>query len=836
MNDNTTFAPLLGEKNRREQVLKDFIATAQKNNYDYDLVLSKFPELVGYDLQILKDYIATAEANNYDYAVVNVKFPELFELKKKDEPTESISEDGFSEPSEAAPSALPRDLSQNPFSEEESVALAQALEEGLTARDPRLVEQNLEIDKIVATIAKAEPRKLEDAVMGQRDININEAEQRKIDESRTAALSTPEVDNLITQVNPDLIALEKDEVVEKMRTLFKGRGFTFETLGLGVDRMRVRTTDGLHSIDIELDNFANATNVAESSALQAFLRTHFNPTLLSENEDEISKAIRAQQMRGTQERWNEDGTASTVKFMSYEEDGVHKVAPTLFPRSTTRSSSPRAEDWLELGMEASIQEAERRGEVITFDSQEEAEAFAEGSWKTMNSGEVEAQKFFNERGRDYISDRNAYDNYRSAQEERIFLEEQIEIQKDNRWDDAGQYDDLTDEEEAAYGHHFREDGSLRGDAAAIVESLDKEEGNLWGIVNNDDYRRAQEDLDVRLEGLHREQAQRAANLNYEAKYIEKGLEIQSLEAFGIGLDQLNTYQPKTEQERVNLNEMIALQNSIQTKKETAALRYETALTYYDEKSNKEATLEYLDNLKGWSVATDDGYKNGRAAQQLLYLSMGIYDVEDEAQLELAATRMTDYMNSVDGRQSRALSRYNSAEDGWTREVRGALRRDPIETIMTWAGASLSQILPYGAKIIPSFIGAGAGAGALAGLASGPWAPITSSAGALTGGVWGLRAGFAATNLVLEYTNGILDAGRELGFNMHDPQEAMAALQSDEVWARGKERGLKRGIPIALMDVIGAGLAGKVIKGVSTASRLRKAAAFAAEPWVNYWLR
>ena len=153
-------------------------------------------------------------------------------------------------------------------------------------------------------------------------------------------------------------------------------------------------------------------------------------------------------------------------------------------------------------------------------------------------------------------------------------------------------------------------------------------------------------------------------------------------------------------------------------------------------------------------------KNGKAAQQLLYLSMGIYDVEDEGQLELAATRMTDYMNSVDGRQSRALSRYNSAEDGWNREVRGALSRDPIETIMTWAGASLSQIVPYGVKIIPSFAAAGASAGALAGLAGGPYAPLTSAAGALTGGGWGARAGFAATNLVLEYTNGVLDAGRE----------------------------------------------------------------------------
>jgi len=66
-----------------EQLLKDFIATAQANNYNYDVVLPKFPELSGYDIQVLKDYIATAEASNYDYDTVNAKFPELFSAVKK---------------------------------------------------------------------------------------------------------------------------------------------------------------------------------------------------------------------------------------------------------------------------------------------------------------------------------------------------------------------------------------------------------------------------------------------------------------------------------------------------------------------------------------------------------------------------------------------------------------------------------------------------------------------------------------------------------------------------------------------------------------------------------
>ena len=80
-----------------EQLLKDFIATAQKYNYNWNTVFGKFPELKGYDQQLLKDYVATAEKNNYDYDVVNSKFPELGfkqEPLKKKESTDLVSKSG----------------------------------------------------------------------------------------------------------------------------------------------------------------------------------------------------------------------------------------------------------------------------------------------------------------------------------------------------------------------------------------------------------------------------------------------------------------------------------------------------------------------------------------------------------------------------------------------------------------------------------------------------------------------------------------------------------------------------------------------------------------------
>ena len=61
-----------------EQLLKDFLATAEANEYNWDTIMPKFPELANVDLQLLKDYTETAIQKNYDYDVVNPLFPELF--------------------------------------------------------------------------------------------------------------------------------------------------------------------------------------------------------------------------------------------------------------------------------------------------------------------------------------------------------------------------------------------------------------------------------------------------------------------------------------------------------------------------------------------------------------------------------------------------------------------------------------------------------------------------------------------------------------------------------------------------------------------------------------
>ena len=74
-------------------------------------------------------------------------------------------------------------------------------------------------------------------------------------------------------------------------------------------------------------------------------------------------------------RRNPDGTFSTVLF----EQADNYAYPTIFPVDPNDPES----GWLELHGEEAFNEARNRGELFSFDSEEEARLFAEGSWKNL---------------------------------------------------------------------------------------------------------------------------------------------------------------------------------------------------------------------------------------------------------------------------------------------------------------------------------------------------------------------------------------------------------------------------------------------------------------------
>jgi hypothetical protein len=85
-----------------KQALKDFVATSNSGKYaDEATLLSKFPELKGYNIQVLRDFVATSNSGKYATEdEVFAKFPEFTvsaqpEIKKKETPLALPSEDIF---------------------------------------------------------------------------------------------------------------------------------------------------------------------------------------------------------------------------------------------------------------------------------------------------------------------------------------------------------------------------------------------------------------------------------------------------------------------------------------------------------------------------------------------------------------------------------------------------------------------------------------------------------------------------------------------------------------------------------------------------------------------
>ncbi len=70
----------LSSSGRKVQRLKDLVITSEEYNYDWDIVMTKFPEFQRIDLQLLKNYTATAKKLQFNYDQINLEFPELFDF------------------------------------------------------------------------------------------------------------------------------------------------------------------------------------------------------------------------------------------------------------------------------------------------------------------------------------------------------------------------------------------------------------------------------------------------------------------------------------------------------------------------------------------------------------------------------------------------------------------------------------------------------------------------------------------------------------------------------------------------------------------------------------
>lgn len=278
-----------------EQLLKDFIATAQKYNYNWNKAFGLFPELKGYDQQLLKDYVATAEKNNYDYKKVNSLFPELGfnqEPVKKKESTVSASK--LAQPTSGS-STKQDDFYKGGLGESKSTKKTEPKKQASMSYEFKTYtgypgKEKNEYRVSDGNWVRRQPgEKNWVTITNEGSINAlnNQFNQNiKPFESKDDVSKVKDYNNLNKQfqqnlsfVNSKLVDKSEEEVVPKLQRLFPA--FTFEQSRAGADRVMVTAPNGKKE-EFLLDNYTWSSDKAEADRLKGWMSGNYDAKVAKE--------------------------------------------------------------------------------------------------------------------------------------------------------------------------------------------------------------------------------------------------------------------------------------------------------------------------------------------------------------------------------------------------------------------------------------------------------------------------------------------------------------------------------------------------------------------------
>lgn len=174
------------------------------------------------------------------------------------------------------------------------------------------------------------------------------------------------------------------------------------------------------------------------------------------------------------------------------------------------------------------------------------------------------------------------------------------------------------------------------------------------------------------------------------------------------------------------------------------------------------------------------------------------------------TEIRDKMDAI--RASPEFREFQEAEglkEGWSEFWGWSETPTIIAEVVT---ESMSALLSYGAEKIFGGAAAGAGTGAALGAAGGPVAPATATAGAIGGAGYGAMAGLGLTSYGLAASSKYMQALEEtVGSEVMDnPDLLFEAMKDPEIHKKANAKAVKYGVPIAAIDTISAGMAGRSI--------------------------
>ena len=661
----------------------------------------------------------------------------------------------------------------------------------------------------------------------EKPTGINYEQKRK--KKREELLKSANFNMELGKIDKTMIDLDEEVAVPQLEEMYGKYGFKFSETGLG-DAVKVRAFDGEEMV-IDLQPFTTYGTAGEIKKFKDFVSKQAVP-------EDIVESAKAELKERQSAKNKEEAEMAELKTKNREElietdtfkNDLDKVNPESLDLEETKAVEEFSRTYgkygfsfREVGIGDAMEVMAPNTKTMTVDLQSftsmgskyETEALrkfltenAEPP-KEESAVDKEANKFFRERGIEYSGYKESYDKYTDIKDRISFLDDAPKSLKD-----------LTPAQRKKYGEYYV-NGQLVQDAADIQDELEDERDDVTSFINDPKFREVREDFDTYIDKKVQKSIEESVTSAGEAKGIVDEIAKYSEQYFGVTPDKLHTVKPKDKEE---LEIYTQLQEAYLDAKESAKLsaqKYELASTYMGAKFDESLSGEMIEGLNAVKHEWDNGMANGKAMETILWTSMGISGKNTK---ELAE-QFVDQMSKVDNtKQGRATYRFSEAQ-GY-REVWDVFKERPMELAQGLMAQSLSQIIPYGKKIVPAAVGLGIAGGATYGAMGAN--PLTVAGGALVGAGWGLRGGMAATSVAMEYTNAVVDAMRNNGYDVTDPEQVELALKDKKVWDEGRDIGLKRGLTIGAVDMLTSGLAGRVFKVGTTANKLKRAGAFVAE--------
>jgi len=835
-----------------KQALRDFVTTSNSGKYaTEEELMSKFPELQGYDIQVLRDFVTTSNSGKYaDEETLFSKFPEFGigqQPKKKEDGgllqeaqrtiqqySQSLSPSQESESQQLSPSVSSL---VEPYKEQKVKKLSPVgttpvdttaidyttIQEDLSWQDKigvggsqssinqNKIESEEKAKELAILEEKRRKKEAADDITRAREMFARRAEEEKIrleNEKLNLDYRTKDLNFLsnLNSVTSDLISTTKENVVQKLNEKFKGNGIVFEEAGWGTNRIIARTEDGKSVINIGSYNFLDSANTSEAEKLRNFISKNAKRTEDIGDRDFLSNSLKAQNLRAVP--MIENGEPSTVRFTSFEENGKFLVIPTLFPKDPNKYTT-NPSTWMELPFEQARKVAMERGEVFTFKTQKEADDFAKGSWKDVNTIDIEGDSFFKALGKDYMTEKKRYERFTELDDIIDFAEKVYKYEGTS----------MTEQElQKKYPKYFIS-GKARFDLEKMLPEMKKERDALKPLVKDYTFFNQEgtsEDArmmwDKYLQDRNNQISSQAAAVRRDADIQEMNLDKKSYEKFGVSIKDLKNYAVTNPSQKKEYDQLINQYVDAQDKKVIASEYMQEAKLYFDAKDNKNIMQEFSENFSGVVNSTLDAYRENAGGAALLNFAIGLKNAHKIKDVKEASEYIKNLRESMSGTQSKELTRFQNVSD--FSELIDVISDDPISVITSLVGSSFATQLPVGTKIIPATV-----------LTSTVYGGATAGLPGAVGGFFsGLSTGQAITEFATEYNTALIDAIKKRGYDMEDPYSLQKALLNKEVWDEALEIGVTRGIPMAIMEKVTGGLSGRVFvpssRLATTASKLK----------------